>query len=142
PVQTYKAIKLDKSELNSNLKNMTTPDELNTTTYTGKDVKVGVIDTGVDDTHPDLMKNVQGGFDLVDLDDERQETPVEAGPPTMHGRHVGGTIAADGDLTGLAPDSALYGCRALGPGGEGPSIQVIAAMEQAIEAGADLINLS
>lgn len=142
PVQTYKAIKLDKSELNSNLKNMTTPDELNTTTYTGKDVKVGVIDTGVDDTHPDLMKNVKGGFDLVDLDDEPQETPVEEGPPTMHGTHVAGIIAADGDLTGVAPDSDLYAFRALGPGGEGTSIQVIAAMEEAIEAGVDVMNLS
>src|SRR5699024_9022591 len=131
-----------KSDINNNLKNMTTPDELNTTTYTGKDVKVGVIDTGVDDSHPDLKKNVKGGFDLVDLDDEPQETPVEEGPPTMHGTHVASIIAADGDLTGVAPDSDLYAFRALGPGGEGTSIQVIAAMEEAIEAGVDVINLS
>src|SRR5699024_12743235 len=104
---------------------MTTPDELNTTTYTGKDVKVGVIDTGVDDTHPDLVKNVKGGFDLVDLYDEPQETPVEEGPPTMHGTQVAGIMAAEGGVTGGAPGSAFYAFRALGAGGEGMWVQGI-----------------
>lgn len=142
PVRTYKAMKLDESQENITLENMTMPAELNTTSYTGKGVKVAVIDTGIDDGHPDLTENVKGGFDLVDLDGDPQETTEEEGEPTMHGTHVAGIIAADGELEGVAPDSDLYIYRALGPGGAGTSIQVIAAMEEAVEEGVDVMNLS
>src|SRR5699024_6561117 len=92
--------------------------------------------------HPDLMENIQGGYDLVDLDDEPQETKVDEGIPTYHGTHVAGIIAANGELKGVAPESDLYIYRALGPGGFGTSIQVIAAMEEAVKDGVDVMNLS
>ncbi len=41
---------------------------------TGKGVKVGVIDTGVDYKHPDLEANYRGGYDIVDQDDDPMET--------------------------------------------------------------------
>src|SRR5699024_4796015 len=40
------------------------------TDYTGKGVKVGIIDTGIGYTHPDLATNFQGGYDLIDFDDD------------------------------------------------------------------------
>ncbi|WP_281658951.1 S8 family serine peptidase [Halobacillus sp. Cin3] len=110
------------------------------TSYTGKGVKVGVIDTGVDYTHPDLTKNYQGGYDTVDFDDDPMETEGEGA--TIHGTHVAGVIAADGEMKGMAPDADLYAYRALGPGGMGTSVQVIAALEEAVEDGMDVINLS
>ncbi|WP_328701033.1 S8 family serine peptidase [Aquibacillus kalidii] len=114
----------------------------NSTDYTGEGVKIGVIDTGVDYRHPDLKKNYKGGYDLVDLDDDPLETQPEQGIPTMHGTHVSGIIAADGNMKGIAPDADLYGYRALGPGGRGTSIQVIAAIEKAVKDGMDIINMS
>ena len=108
--------------------------------YTGKGVKVGVIDTGVDYSHPDLQKNYKGGFDTVDFDNDPMETKGEGA--TMHGSHVAGVIAADGKMKGIAPDAELYAYRALGPGGIGSSVQVIAALEEAVKEGMDVINLS
>lgn len=118
------------------------PHELNNTDYTGKGVKVAVIDTGIDIEHPDLIKNYKGGFDLVDLDKNPMETTEEEGVPTTHGTHVAGIIAANGQIKGVAPDAEIYAYRALGPGGVGSSVQVIAAMEQALKDGADIMNLS
>ncbi|MYL36165.1 S8 family serine peptidase [Pontibacillus yanchengensis] len=110
--------------------------------YTGEGVKVGVIDTGIDYEHPDLKVNYRGGYDVVDLDEDPMETTQEQGEPTVHGTHVAGIIGANGKIKGIAPDAELYGYRALGPGGTGTSVHVIAAIEQAVEDGMDIINLS
>ncbi|WP_095742921.1 S8 family serine peptidase [Sediminibacillus massiliensis] len=110
--------------------------------FTGKGVKVGVIDTGIDYSHPDLSLNYKGGYDLVDLDDDPMETTVDQGEPTLHGTHVAGIIGAKGQMEGVAPEVELYGYRALGPGGMGTSVQVIAAMEKAVKDGMDILNMS
>ncbi|MFD1020087.1 S8 family serine peptidase [Thalassobacillus hwangdonensis] len=112
----------------------------NTIPYTGKGVKVGVVDTGIDYTHPDLKGNYRGGFDVVDFDDDPMETVGDGA--TLHGTHVAGVIGANGEMQGIAPDVELYGYRALGPGGVGNSVQVIAAIEEAVNDGMDVINLS
>ncbi|QDP42242.1 S8 family serine peptidase [Radiobacillus deserti] len=110
--------------------------------YNGEGVKVGVIDTGVDFHHPDLTSSYEGGYDLVDLDKEPMETLPEQGQPTLHGTHVSGIIAANGNMKGIAPEADLYGYRALGPGGMGTSVQVIAALERAVNDGMDVVNMS
>lgn len=109
---------------------------------TGRGVKVGVIDTGVDYTHPDLKRNYKGGYDLVDGDDDPMETRGMEGRNTSHGTHVAGIIAANGKIKGVAPEADIIGYRALGPGGMGTSEQVIAAIDKAIEDKVDIINLS
>lgn len=120
----------------------TMPADIHTTNFTGKGVKVGVIDTGIDYTHPDLATNYVGGYDVVDFDDDPMETTSKQGMPTLHGTHVAGIIAANGQMKGVAPEADIYAYRALGPGGSGSSIQVIAAMEQALKDGVDIMNLS
>ncbi len=145
PVQTYTALAVNPpdpttestpvSDLHAVL-----PAEINDTKFTGKGIKVGVIDTGIDYEHPDLRKNFMGGFDVVDLDDDPMETKEDL--PTLHGTHVAGIIAADGQMQGVAPDAEIYAYRALGPGGMGTTIQVMAAMEEAVRDGVDVMNLS
>ncbi|MFG6147321.1 S8 family serine peptidase [Halobacillus sp. B23F22_1] len=137
PVQTYTT---QEEVLTEPSQPLTTDVVRPDTPYTGKGVKVGVIDTGVDYTHPDLEVNYQGGFDLVDFDDDPMETTEDGA--TLHGTHVAGIIGADGEMKGVAPNVDLYAYRALGPGGMGTSVQVIAAIEEAVEAGMDIINLS
>ncbi|WBX81875.1 S8 family serine peptidase [Virgibacillus salarius] len=139
-VKTYETTRFKNLGVDS--ENAVFPYELNDTGYTGEGVKVGVIDTGIDYEHPDLQKNYQRGYDLVDLDDDPMETKSKQGIPTLHGSHVSGIIAANGQLKGVAPEADIYAYRALGPGGSGTSVQVIAAMEQAVEDGVDVMNLS
>ncbi|MED3561685.1 S8 family serine peptidase [Bacillus xiapuensis] len=108
---------------------------------TGKGITVGVIDTGVDYTHPDLRRNYGGGHDLVDNDRDPMET-LATGKATIHGTHVAGIIAANGKIRGVAPDAKIIAYRALGPGGGGTTEQVIAAIDQAIKDKVDIMNLS
>ena len=112
------------------------------TAYTGKNSKVAVIDTGIDYTHPDLKENYIKGYDVFDLDDDPMETQAEEGIPTSHGTHVAGIIAANGKLKGVAENAEIYAYRALGPGGYGSSVHVLAALEQAVLDDVDMINLS
>lgn len=108
---------------------------------TGKGVTVGVIDTGVDYTHPDLERNYAGGRDLVDNDRDPMET-LALGKATIHGTHVAGIIAANGKIKGVAPEAKIVAYRALGPGGGGTTEQVLAAIDQAIKDKVDIVNLS
>ncbi|WP_442596906.1 S8 family serine peptidase [Neobacillus sp. D3-1R] len=109
---------------------------------TGKGVTVGVIDTGVDYTHPDLRRNYSGGYDLVDHDKDPMETNAKQGEPTLHGTHVAGVIAANGRMKGVAPEAKIIAYRALGPGGSGTTEQVLAAIDQAAKDKVDIVNLS
>ncbi|WP_240620094.1 S8 family peptidase, partial [Peribacillus acanthi] len=109
---------------------------------TGKGVKVGVIDTGIDYMHPDLQRSYKGGRDLVDGDSDPMETKNAGDLSTMHGTHVAGIIAANGKLMGVAPQAEIYAYRALGPGGFGNTEQVIAAIDYAIQDKVDVLNLS
>ncbi|MFP7299111.1 S8 family serine peptidase [Neobacillus niacini] len=137
-------------------------DKLHEEGFTGKGIKVAVLDTGIDHKHPDLKDAYVGGYDFVDNDNDPMETTyddwVNAGKPggtsgsaayvTEHGTHVSGTIAGQGTAdsayatTGVAPDVDLYGYRVLGPGGSGTSEAIIAGIEKAVLDGVDIMNLS
>ncbi|WP_433745388.1 S8 family serine peptidase [Falsibacillus pallidus] len=108
----------------------------------GKGVKVGIIDTGIDYNHPDLNRNYKGGQDFVDGDKNPMESRNKNGPSTLHGTHVAGIIGANGVMKGVAPEAELYAYRALGPGGHGTSDQVLAAIDQAVKDHVDILNLS
>ncbi|MEG2290628.1 MAG: S8 family serine peptidase, partial [Clostridium sp.] len=139
-------------------------DKLRAEGITGKGIKVGVIDTGIDYNHPDLKGNYkEGGYDFVDGDNDPMETTYEdwkqSGEAelnengnsyyTYHGTHVSGTIGANGKnaesefaVKGIAPEADIYGYRVLGPFGVGNSSDIIAAIEKSIDDGMDVINLS
>ena len=62
--------------------------------YSGSDVTVAVIDTGVDTDHPDLDGNIaSGGYDYVS--DDSDPNPSGQGDYMSHGTHVAGIIAAE-----------------------------------------------
>lgn len=109
---------------------------------TGEGVMVGVIDTGIDYQHPDLMRNYDGGRDVIDGDQDPMETTSQGRLNTFHGTHVAGVIAADGMMQGIAPKAKIKAYRALGPGGFGTTEQVIMAIELAIRDKVDILNLS
>ncbi|MFC4811991.1 S8 family serine peptidase [Paenibacillus sp. GCM10023250] len=125
--------------------------------YTGAGLKVGVIDTGVDYTHPDLAGAYKGGYDAYfDDNDPYEEIPdAETGNlGTSHGTHVSGTISGQANSEnaeyaqkGVAYGAELHVYKVLGFDMEtgkssGSSAQVIEGIERAVEDGMDVINLS
>jgi subtilisin family serine protease len=111
---------------------------------TGKGVKVAIIDTGCDLKHPDLFRNIVGGWDFVDndadptdvkdnIDNDRNGAIDEA---FGHGTHVAGIIHL------VAPDAQLLIARVLDADGRGNIVDVAAGVRWAVQQGAKVINLS
>ncbi len=91
---------------------------------TGAGVKVAVIDSGIDYSHPDLDANYKGGYDFVNNDND----PID---DNGHGTHVAGIIAAeDNDIgvIGVAPEAYLYAVKVLDKKGNGWLSDVIAGI--------------
>ncbi|SDR44707.1 S8 family serine peptidase [Natronobacterium texcoconense] len=117
----------------------------------GEGVRVAVLDTGIDPTHPDLDLYTEdpsdptypGGWAEFDGSGERVEgsTPHDV---EGHGTHVSGTVAGGNDsgiAVGVAPEAELLHGQVLGENG-GSFAQIVAGLEWALEADADVINLS
>ncbi len=109
----------------------------------GKGVKVGVLDTGVDASHPDLKGKVA---DWAEFDSNGEDVPDSQPHDTgQHGTHVAGTIAggkASGRWIGMAPDARLAVAIALDGAKGGTDAQVLAAIDWAVERGVDVLNMS
>jgi subtilisin family serine protease len=108
---------------------------------TGKHVHVAIIDSGVDDRHPDLAQAVQARVNFVD---------DRAWVAELHGTAVAGLVAARADngigIVGIAPDAQLYALRACWEVSAQQtlcnSLSLAKALSFAIERRADIINMS
>ena len=104
---------------------------------TGSGIEVAILDTGIDYTHPDLgagfgpSYKVVGGYDFVNEDSDPMDD-------NGHGTHCAGVVAANGNLTGVAPDATLWTFKVLDEQGEGWDSDVIAAIEKALDPDGDL----
>ncbi|GAB1514110.1 S8 family serine peptidase [Actinophytocola sp. KF-1] len=107
--------------------------------YTGEGVKVAVIDTGVDQTHPDLA------------DREIAEANFSESPDNVdhfgHGTHVASIVAgtgakSGGKYRGVASGAQILDAKVLDDFGGGLESWIIAGMEWAAEQGADIANMS
>ncbi|MFD4707873.1 S8 family serine peptidase [Gottfriedia sp. NPDC058432] len=107
--------------------------------YNGKGIKVAILDTGIDPTHPDVKdviketKSFVPGEDFVDH--------------MGHGTHVASTIAGSGaasggKLKGVAPGADLLIGKVLSNEGSGDQSGIIAGMEWAVHEGADVVSMS
>ncbi|KAG0332564.1 hypothetical protein BG004_001195 [Podila humilis] len=138
---------------------------------TGKGVKVGIIDTGIDYKHPAFAakgakegcfgrygKNcrVTKGWDFVgDAYDGTNPPKPDSDPMDCqgHGTHVAGIVGGDArnikvspkppqPFVGVAPDVTFGAYRVFGCDGSATSDVILAAMEMAFNDGMDLINMS
>ncbi|KAL7627196.1 hypothetical protein AAE478_003972 [Parahypoxylon ruwenzoriense] len=135
---------------------MTQVDKLQAKGITGKGIKIGIIDSGVDYTHPALGGCFGGpdclftfGTDIVGDDYNGDNIPVPDADPYDgcggHGTHVSGIIAAQANelgFTGAAPGVTLGMFRVFGcTGGAGNDVLIDAYMK-AFEAGSNIITAS
>ncbi|WP_020136587.1 S8 family peptidase [Streptomyces sp. 351MFTsu5.1] len=107
--------------------------------YDGKGVKVAVLDTGIDTTHPDLAAAVKASKNFT----ATGSTDDMAG----HGTHVAATLAGSGERSGgrykgVAPGAGILNAKVLDDSGEGSDSSVIAGLEWAAGQGAKVANLS
>jgi subtilisin family serine protease len=101
--------------------------------FTGAGVTVAVLDTGVDETHPDLAGAVVESKNFSDS----ATTDDRFG----HGTHVASIITGEGKYKGIAPDAKLVNGKVLDDFGGGSESGIIAGMEWAATK-AKVVNMS
>lgn len=141
--------------------------------YKGEGLVVAIIDTGIDPSHKDftidpdaqplaqlqpglvsdliLNNSLKGqyhtlkvpyGYNYMD----QNQVILDLGPDaSMHGMHVAGTVAANGELQGVAPNAQVLAMKVFGNDPDYPSTYgdvLIAAIDDAIMLGADVMNMS
>ncbi len=109
----------------------------------GEGVKVAVLDTGIDASHPDLIDSFDDRY-YVEFDRDGNAIYRAPRDTHTHGTHCAGTIAggnASGQWIGVAPEATLMAGTVL-PRGQGSDFQILAGMQWAIDNGADIISMS
>jgi hypothetical protein len=107
--------------------------------YDGHGVKVAVLDTGIDATHPDLVEQIDQKVSFVPDEDTSDVNG--------HGTHVASTIAgtgaaAGGAYRGVAPGADLIIGKVLNNSGSGMDSWVLDGMQWAAASGADIVSMS
>ncbi|KAH7337244.1 subtilisin-like protease [Rhizoctonia solani] len=137
---------------------MTGVDKLHAENILGKGIKIGIIDSGIDYTHPALGgkfgpgNKVIGGYDFVG-DAYRGSSgpkPVPDNDPldqcNGHGTHVAGIIGANpsnpANISGVAYQASINAYRIFGCSGTVSDDVIIDALMRADLDGNDVINLS
>ena len=106
--------------------------------YTGKGVKIGFLDTGMDYNHPELAPNYKGGYDFISNDNDPMDD-------NGHGTHVAGILAAARDGTGIvgsAPDAEIYAIKVSDAKGRGSFSGLVKGINWSIENGMDIVTMS
>lgn len=105
-------------------------------TKTGKDIVVGIIDSGVNANHPELQNALlpEGFKDFV------EPSNTEPKDETGHGTHVAGTIL--GRTIGIAKDAKLIVARVFNKEGEASDEGLLAAGQWILEKKPQVVNNS
>lgn len=104
----------------------------------GKGVKIAILDTGIDQDHPDLIDGIKSIKDHT-------ASIFKGNDIQGHGTHIAGIIGARDNgqgIIGVAPESDLYIHKVIGDRNFGYGIEVLNAYQEAINEQADIINIS
>ncbi|WP_079509070.1 S8 family peptidase [Mesobacillus jeotgali] len=104
-----------------------------------EDIKIAVVDTGVDLNHPELRNRLVAGYNVID---EEAEPDDDNG----HGTHVAGIIASETNnnegVAGMTWFSKIMPVKAMGAKGYGTTFDIAKGIVWAVDHGADVINMS
>jgi len=106
----------------------------------GKEIKVAVIDTGINYLHEDLKDRYENenGWDFVNNDNDPMDD-------NGHGTHCSGIIAATINgiaVVGTAPEASIYAYKVLNRRGSGTTSAIIAGIDRAVADGVQVISMS
>lgn len=105
---------------------------------TGKDIIIGVVDTGCDFNHEDIKDNILQGINIIDP----KKDPMD---DNGHGTHVSGTICAKNNgvgMVGVAPESKIKPIKVLDEKGVGSSRNIANGVKWAADNNCQLITMS
>jgi subtilisin family serine protease len=108
----------------------------------GKGTLIGLLDTGVDASHPDLKGKVKH---WAEFDPFGNHVPSKPHDSDEHGTHCAGTLVGgseSGRYIGVAPDARLAAALVLDGENGGTDAQVLKGIDWALEQGVDVISLS
>ena len=101
----------------------------------GSGALIAIVDSGVDNTHPDLIGSVAETF-----------AGASEPPPDSHGTEISGIISAHGIVRGIAPEAKLLDVRVFAPGHDrqavATSFNVVRGIDWALSRHARVINMS
>ncbi|MHB1127163.1 MAG: S8 family serine peptidase [Bacillota bacterium] len=104
-------------------------------------VTVALLDTGVDLNHPDLKGRLVQGWDYINQDDEPFDDSVNS-----HGTGLAGIIAAEVNnktgISGITWGIKIMPMKVLDANGQGIDSNIAAAIINAADRGAQIINIS
>lgn len=127
--------------------------------YQGQGIKVAVVDSIVDVSHPQLQGRIAININEIPgngIDDDgngvvddyfgaKFMAAAEATKMSSHGTHVSGIIAADpslGTAAGVAPKAQIIPAQFIGSSGGGTLGDAILALQYAAKRGAKIVNAS
>ena len=103
---------------------------------TGKGITIAVIDSEIDNAHPEFKQAIAEKFDAVGKPDR----------PHIHGTGMAGAIVAQDRLMGVAPGARTLAVHAFATGSQqspqATTQAIIAGLEWALNSGARVINMS
>lgn len=106
--------------------------------YSGAGVRVAVVDSGIDLTHPDLAANIKGGVNVLDSSKSYDDD-------NGHGTHVAGIIGAENNtigVVGVAPGADLYAVKILNAEGWCYLGDIFAGLEWCVVNNMQIVNMS
>jgi hypothetical protein len=106
----------------------------------GSGVKVAIIDTGINQNHPDLIGKVVGEVNFIETEGTTED--LDGHGTFCAGIIAGSGAASGGKYKGIAPGASLLNIKVLDMDGYGKVSDIIAGIEWAVDNDADIISLS
>lgn len=99
----------------------------------GEGVTIVTMDTGIDESHPDLIHSVKSKFNMI-------EKSLDVKDEYGHGSHVAGLLT--GKATGVAPKADLHVIKVLNGDGRGTIAHIMDGITHAMNLKADVLAIS